>query len=135
MAAKSSRYRAKKGVLGALFVAVIFALGAALLARGDLIPWPMADKFGWLFVVFGVLAAWDWWATSYNFDQDDLVIRSALGKSRIALCNIESMKTSPSVLKLQCQQLRGSKWVNIAPLDRERFLSQLYVKCPWLQKK
>ena len=132
MASKPNRFSARKGVCGALFVAGIFAMGVFLLARGDLIPWPMADKFGWLFVIFGVLAAWEWWATSYEIDQDDLVIRSALSQSRIALCTIESMLVRPSSLRLKCQQLRGSKWVTVAPRERQRFLERLRGKCPWL---
>lgn len=132
MPSTSKRYRAKKDVFGALFVTVIFAMGGFLLVQGDLIPWPMADKFGWLFVIFGVLAAWEWWATSYEFDQEELVIRSALSQSRIALCNIESMRVGRNSLKIQYQQLSGSKWVTVSPRDHRGFLERLRGKCPWL---
>ena len=132
MATNSKKYRARKDIFGALFVLAIFGVGLFLLLRGELIPWPMADKFGWLFVVFGVLAAWDWWATSYEFDQKELVIRSGFSHSRIAFCNIEVLKKSASSLKLKCQQLRGSKWVTVMPRDRSAFLERLSGKCPWL---
>ena len=135
MANTHRRFRARKDLLGALLVVVIFAVGGFLLARGDLIPWPMADKFGWLFMVFGVLAVWDWLVTSYEFDQEELVIRSGLSQSRIALCTIEAMSVSSRKLRLKCQQLRGSKWVSIAPRDQSGFLDRLCAKCPWLKRK
>jgi hypothetical protein len=132
---KKSRFRARQDILGGVLVLVIFAVGGFLLARGDLIPWPMADKFGWLFIVFGVLAAWDWLVTSYEFDQEELVIRSGLGQSRIALCTIETMQVGAGKLRLKCQQLRGSKWVKIFPRNQGDFLDRLCEKCPWLKRK
>ena len=134
MASKSTKYRARKDLFGALFVAAIFAVGCFLLARGELIPWPMADKFGWLFIIFGVIAAWDWWATSYEFDQEELVIRSGLGATRVSFCNIEVLRKSRSSLKLKCQQLRGSKWITVTPRDLNGFVERLGGKCPWLGK-
>ena len=134
MASGTRKFRAKKDILGALFVLVIFAIGIFLLVRGDLIPWPMADKFGWLFVIFGVLAAWDWWVASYEIDQEELVIRSGLSHNRVSLCTIESMSVLRGGVRLQCQQLRGSKWIKVTPLDRKGFLDRLCAKCPWLNR-
>ena len=134
MASDQRKFRARKDILGAVFVLAIFAMGGFLLARGDLIPWPMADKFGWLFMIFGVLAAWDWWVTSYAIEQEELVIRSGLSQSRISLCNIEEMRAGASSLKLKCQKLHGSNWVTLAPRDRKGFLDRLCAKCPWLSR-
>ena len=120
--------------MGAAFALVIFAMGGFLLARGDLIPWPMADKFGWLFLLFGVLAVWDWWVTSYEFDQEELVIRSGLSENRIALCNIEEVETRGRRLRLKCQDLRGIKWLTVLPKDSAGFVQRLSSKCPWLYR-
>ena len=133
MPADQRRFLAQRNVLGAVFVAAIFAMGLFFLVGGYLIPWPMADKFGWLFLLFGAVAAWDWWATSYSVEQEQLVIRSALSKDRIALCNIEDVQVRSGALKLKCQKLRGSRWVTLIPCDKDELLNLIYTKCPWLR--
>jgi len=129
------RFKARRDAMGACFALVIFAIGGFLLVRGDLIPWPMVDKIGWLFIIFGVLAVWDWWVTSYEIDQEDLVVRSGLSQNRVALCNIEEVQARGKALRLKCQQLRGSRWLTLLPKegDEQAFLDRLRVKCPWLQ--
>ena len=128
------KFRARKDATSALFVLVIFAIGGFLLFRGDLMPLPMADKFVWLFVIFGVLAGWDWLATSYELEQEDLIIRSGLGQSRIALCTIEEIQRCGNTVRLKCQQGHGSRWVTLLlkPKQRQPFLERLGGKCPWL---
>ena len=128
------RFRAHKDALGAMFALVIFAVGIFLLACGDIIPWPMADKFGWLFLIFGVLAVWDWWVTCYEFDQEELIIRSGLSTNRISLCNIEEVYPRGRGLCLKCQQLRGAKWLTVRPKDSKAFVQRLSTKCPWLYR-
>ncbi len=130
----SEKFRARKDTLGALFVLAIFGVGGFLLLRGDLIPWPMADKFGWLFVVFGVLATWDWLVTSYEFDQEELVVRSGLSHSRVSLSNIEEVQPRGNSVRLRCQKLRGTSWLTLLPAEKAAFLDRLHVKCPWLAK-
>lgn len=134
MNAYAEKFRARKDPAGALLVLVIFAVGGFLLFRGDLIPWPMVDKFGWLFILFGVLAAWDWLATSYEIGHDELVVRSGLGRTRVALCNIEAVRPRGKAVRLKCQKLRGSKWHTLLPVEHAAFVDRLHGKCPWLGK-
>ena len=129
------KFRARKDLLGAFLIAVIFAFGGLLLAWPQLIAWPMVDKVAWLFIVLGVLAWWDWMITSYEFVQEDLVIRSGLSEKRIALCNVEDVEPGGRSLKLTCQSLRGTKSLALMPVDQDAFLSRLREKCPWLRNK
>lgn len=126
------KFRAHKDAMGAVSALLIFAIGGFVLACEDLIPWPLVDKFGWLFILFGVLAVWDWWATSYEFDQEELIIHSGLSRQRINLCNVEELQARGKALRLKCQQLRGSRWFTLLPQNRQAFLERLNTKCPWL---
>lgn len=128
-------FAARRDLAGAVMIACIFALGLFLLVRHDLIPWPMIDKIGWLFVVLGVLALWDWSIASYEVTQEQLIIRGGLSDERVPLCTIEEMQVGRSAMWLKCQKLRGSHWISVQPVDREVFQQRLWQKCPWLRRQ
>ncbi len=129
------KFRARKDVLGALLFLSIFTMGGVLLTWPGLIRWPMADKVGWLFVVLGVLAWWDWMITSYEFVHEDLVIRSGLSQQRVALCNIEEIHRRAQSLRIKCHSLRGTSWLTVMPRNEVAFMQRLWEKCPWLRTK
>lgn len=129
------KFRARKDLLGAMLFFSIFAVGGALLTWPGLLPWPMADKLGWLFVVLGVLAWWDWMITSYEFIDEDLVIRSGLSQQRVALCNIEEVHPQANSLRVKCHSLRGTSWLTVMPRNETAFMERLWEKCPWLRTK
>jgi hypothetical protein len=130
----SRKFAARYDVAGAALIVGIFALGIFLLVRHDLIPWPMVDKIGWLFVILGVLALWDWATTSYEIAQEQLIIRGGLSSQSVPLCNIEEIRQQRGKLRLKCHKLRGSSWVTVMPIDRQAFQQRLWQKCPWLQR-
>jgi hypothetical protein len=127
------RFSARKDAVGALLILAIFGIGGFLSWRSDLIPWPMADKFGWLFIVLGVLAWWDWMATTYEITQDDLVIRTGLGSQTMPLGQIELLQRRRGALRVKCMTLRGSRWLTLTPRDHTAFLQRLFTHCPWLR--
>ena len=129
------KFAARRDLAGALMIVGIFALGALLLVRHDLIPWPMIDKIGWLFIVLGVLALWDWSIASYEIVQEQLIIRGGLSSQSVPLCNIEELHPRLGKLRLKCHQLRGSSWITVMPVDRTAFQQRLWQKCPWLQRQ
>jgi hypothetical protein len=133
MQRSSAKFFARRDLSAVVLIAGIFGLGVFLLVRSDLIPWPMVDKAGWLFLLLGALALWDWSVTSYEIVQEQLIIRGGLSSQNVPLCNIEELHTGPSKLRLKCHRLRGSSWISLMPVDREAFLQRLRQKCPWLQ--
>ncbi len=132
---KHRKFGARRDLAGALLILAIFALGAFLLTRADLIPWPMIDKIGWLFVVLGVLALWDWLITNYEIAAEQLIIRGGLSTQTVPLCNIEEVRPAFGKLRLRCSKLRGVAWITIAPLDPTAFQQRLWQKCPWLRQE
>lgn len=129
----SRKFAARRDLPGALMILGIFGLGLFLLLRADLIPWPMIDKIGWLFIVLGVLALWDWAILSYEIVQEQLVIQSGLGSQRVQLCNIEQVLPRRGRLWLRCHKLRGVAWIKLMPVDDVAFQQRLWQKCPWLR--
>lgn len=128
------KFIARKDALGALLVGVILATGVFLLWRHDLIPWPMADKIGWLFILLGVLACWDWLVVHYEITQENLIIHGGLSSRTIPLSNIDEIQERPRCLKLKCHRLQGWSWLTVSPRNRESFLQRLRQQCPWMQR-
>ena len=127
------KFAARRDLAGAAMIGGIFTIGGLLLLRADLIPWPMIDKIGWLFVVLGVLALWDWTIASYEIVQDQLIIRGGLSSQSVPLCNIEEIRPRWGKLRLKCHRLRGSTWINLMPVDAAAFQQRLWKQCPWLR--
>jgi hypothetical protein len=129
------KFAARRDLAGALMIVGIFALGAVLLVRHDLIPWPMIDKIGWLFIVLGVLALWDWSITYYEIVQEQLIIRGGLSSQCVPLRNIEELRPRWGKLRLKLQKLHGSSWITLMPVDGTEFQQGLWQKCPWLRSQ
>jgi hypothetical protein len=127
------KFSARKDLMGAVLILAIFGIGAFLLLRADLIPWPMVDKFGWLFIVLGVLAWWDWMASTYEITQEELIVRSGLGSQNVPLGQIELIEKRRGCLRVKFMKLRGSQWLTLTPHDTTGFLQRLFAKCPWLR--
>jgi hypothetical protein len=128
------KFAARRDLGGIAMILGIFGFGALLLTRADLIPWPMVDKLGWLFIVLGVLALWDWAIASYEFGHDELFIYGGLSSQSLPLCNIEEVRQRWGRLRLKCHKLRGSRWVTVSPVNHAAFLQRLWQSCPWLRQ-
>jgi hypothetical protein len=129
------KFAARRDLAGLGMIVGIFALGMFLLVRHDLIPWPMVDKIGWLFIVLGVIALWDWSITFYEIVQEQLIIRGGLSSHAVPLCNIEEVRPRHGKLRLRCHKLRGSAWITVMPVDLAAFQQRLWQKCPWLRQE
>jgi hypothetical protein len=124
-----------------VIVAGIFALGGALLAGLTPLSPALAKMDGWLLVALGVLAAWEAFATRYEFTRTELVIHGGATCQRIRYDTIEAVRVargwlaricSPGAVRLLVGSRTSAGEVSLRPRDRDRFLDELTRAVPWL---
>ncbi len=123
-----------------LLVALIFAMGAVLLAGVTPLPPSIARMAGWLAIVLGVLAAWEAAATRYEFGRSELVIHSGGTRQRIRYEAIEAIRLARGLGRCLGSSNRvrlfvsgrSATVVSLCPKNRDQFLHELSRAVPWL---
>lgn len=136
------KYPSRKTWAHTGLILAIFLLGILTLWVFDPLPLPLAETYGWVFLVLGVLAVWDFLATEYVIGDSELIVHHATSRRRIRLENIEAVEEdrgflsslSGDGLRIKYRSFRAPSSIMVYPTDKAAFLDELAAAAPWLRQ-
>lgn len=137
MSEPTRKFRARRDAVHLLLVLAILGMGGFMVSRPDLVLLPMGDKLGWLLLVFGVLACWDFVVTSYEITPAELIIRGGFSSQNIPLDTVYTiyLKSGWVLHRRVCVKYHvpgGTASITLFPRDANGLLRRFFQYAPWL---